>query len=68
MDIPNNLSSPVERGAGTVAQEEAPNKMAPIIKTDIDKNLIIPHLYNIAVLPTSSAHPPPSPSLSQWHF
>jgi len=29
-DILNNLSSPVERGlAGTVAQEEIPNKKAP---------------------------------------
>jgi hypothetical protein len=34
-EILNNLSSPVERGlAGTVAQEEIPNKTAPIIKTD----------------------------------
>jgi hypothetical protein len=44
----NNLSSPEARGSvGTVAQEEAINKIAPPIKTNIDRNFTITHLLMI---------------------
>jgi hypothetical protein len=47
----NNLISPGARGlVGTVAQEEIPNKTAPIIKPAIDIDFVTTHLLQCLCL------------------